>query len=116
MKRLSSASSTALKASPMTDPKDAEVHLRDQEAVLAVDDEVAETGLGADHFGIDQHQHGRGAGQANTDKDGRERSRQDHLAEQLLRGCAHGPCRLDQQRIDLLTAAMVLSNSGQAQL
>ena len=69
---------------------------------MAVDDEIAETGLGADHFGSDQHQHGRGAGQTNTDKDGRERSRQDHLAEQLLRGCAHGPRRLDQQRIDLL--------------
>jgi len=37
------------------DADDAEIHLRNQEAVLAVDDEIAKTRLRADHLGCHQH-------------------------------------------------------------
>ena len=81
------------------DGQDPGVHVRDQEAHLGIDDQVAQPGLGAHHFGGDQHQDGRGSGHPDAGEDGGDRRGQDDLLEEPEAGQAQGPGGPDQQRI-----------------
>jgi hypothetical protein len=82
------------------DGEDAGVHVRDQEAHLGIDDQVAQAGLGAHHLRGDEHQDGRRAGHPDAGENRWYGGRQDHLLEEPEAAQPQGPGGPDQQRVN----------------
>ena len=64
----------------------------------------AQPRLGANHFSRNQHQEGSGGAAANTGKNDRRRSRQNHLEENSRLISAKGAGTLDIQRVNIADA------------